>query len=233
MIPAESPQQPDPGPTTPPTANDPGQRPADEKELRQSTDESIQILAMQFQATRCNDEDELAGNDDPALPLVTCSEDGAAVYLLDKSIASGEHVRHASAVEGDQNRGYAVDVEFDSDGAAELARITKIYAGDQIAYTLDTRVIGTSVIREPIADGRLTIAGDFTAESAGDLAAALQAGRLPLALTFESSTGATLAGTPGSSPLRIGLVAGGGVLALAVVGAIVASASSHRRQGTS
>ena len=45
----------------------------DEKKLRQSGEQAIQILAMQFQATRCGQDDVLAGNDDPNLPLVTCS----------------------------------------------------------------------------------------------------------------------------------------------------------------
>ena len=54
------------------------QRIADEKELRQSSDQQIQILALQFQATRCGEDDVLAGNDDPNLPLITCSQDGKA-----------------------------------------------------------------------------------------------------------------------------------------------------------
>ncbi|MEJ7235662.1 hypothetical protein WL381_12255, partial [Staphylococcus epidermidis] len=51
------------------------QRIADEKALRQSTQPQIQLLALQFQATRCDQQDVLAGNDDPNLPLVTCSKD--------------------------------------------------------------------------------------------------------------------------------------------------------------
>ena len=77
---------PAPGAPQPPDKQTLAQRIADEKQLRQSTDQQIQILALQFQATRCNDEDVLAGNDDPNLPLVTCSQDHKQVYLLDKSI---------------------------------------------------------------------------------------------------------------------------------------------------
>ena len=63
--------------TSPPAGEAPrAQRIADEKELRQSSDQQIQILALQFQATRCGEDDVLAGNDDPNLPLVTCSQDG-------------------------------------------------------------------------------------------------------------------------------------------------------------
>ena len=85
-------------PGAPPAGEAPlAQRIADEKELRQSTDQQIQILALQFQATRCGEDDVLAGNDDPNLPLVTCSQDGKEVYLLDKSIISGEQIENASS----------------------------------------------------------------------------------------------------------------------------------------
>ena len=85
------------------------QRIADEKQLRQSTDQQIQILALQFQATRCNDEDVLAGNDDPNLPLVTCSQDGKQVYLLDKAIIKGEQIKNADSGLDQQRGEYVVD----------------------------------------------------------------------------------------------------------------------------
>ncbi|MDR3663123.1 MAG: hypothetical protein P4L86_22530 [Mycobacterium sp.] len=65
-----------PVPATPsPVPADVGQRIADEKALRQSSQPQIQLLALQFQATRCDQQDVLGGNDDPHLPLVTCSDD--------------------------------------------------------------------------------------------------------------------------------------------------------------
>jgi len=48
-----------PPPPTPEAQKDLASRIADEKQLRQSADQQIQILALQFQATRCNDEDVL------------------------------------------------------------------------------------------------------------------------------------------------------------------------------
>ena len=84
------------------------QRIADEKQLRQSTEQQIQILALQFQATRCNEEDVLAGNDDPNLPLVTCSQDGKQVYLLDKAIIKGEQIKNASSGLDQQRGEYVV-----------------------------------------------------------------------------------------------------------------------------
>jgi len=81
---------------------------ADEKELRQNTDQQVQLLALQFQATRCNEQDVLVGHDDPNRPLVTCSADGTTVYLLDRSILGGDQVTGASALVDDRGDGRTV-----------------------------------------------------------------------------------------------------------------------------
>lgn len=205
------------------------QRVADEKELRQSTDQSIQLLALQFQATRCSDEDVLAGEDDPNLPLVTCSEDGKEVYLLDKSILSGEQLEHATSWKDDQSGEYVVGVEFEAPAADVLAGFTAANVGTRIAYTIDTKVASAPVIQESIAGGRVTISYHFTAEQASDLAAALGSGWLPLRLTVESSEPAMVPGSTGLTPLRIGLAAGGLGVALAVIGAVVYLIASGRK----
>lgn len=218
--PAPSPSPaPAPNPAQPTTSPAPGAPPApggknvplaqriqDEKRLRQSSEQAIQILALQFQATRCGDDDVLAGNDDPNLPLVTCSQDGKEVYLLDKSIISGEGI--ANATSGlDQQRGeYVVDVEFKSDAAKTWADFTAANVGTQTAFVLDSKVVSAPVINEAIPGGRTQITGQFTADSARELANVLKYGSLPL--SFESSEAETVSATLGLSSLRAGLIAG-------------------------
>ncbi|MDT5067521.1 MAG: preprotein translocase subunit SecD [Mycobacterium sp.] len=159
---------------------------ADEKALRQSTDPQIQVLALQFQATRCGNADVLAGRDDPNLPLVTCSEDGKEVYLLEKSIISGQQVDLAKqAQQGGEN---AVDVAFNHDAAQVLSRFSNANLGNQLAYTLNSRVLSAPTFGEAIPDGRIQITGGFTADSARKFADAVNRGTLPLTLTFESAT---------------------------------------------
>ena len=108
---------------TPNPRADLAQRISDEKALRQSADQQIQLLALQFQATRCNDEDVLAGNDDPNLPLVTCSQDHKEVYLLDKSIISGEQIESASSGLDQQRGEYVVDLRVQERGFRHLGRL--------------------------------------------------------------------------------------------------------------
>jgi len=171
-------------PAAPPKGPDP-QRIADEKALRQTTDQQIQVLALQFQATRCGDEDVLAGRDDPDLPLITCSEDGKEVYLLAKSIISGQQVETAKQEQRDGEN--VVDVSFNHEAAQALATFSNANVGKQLAYTLNSRVLSAPVLQEAIPDGRIQITGGFTAESARKFADAVNRGSLPLTLTFESA----------------------------------------------
>ncbi len=193
-----------PAPTKP--RADLAQRISDEKALRQSTDQQIQLLALQFQATRCNDEDVLAGNDDPNLPLVTCSQDHKQVYLLDKSIISGEQIESASSGLDQQRGEYVVDLQFKSEGADTWANFTAANVGTQTAFTLDSQVVSAPQINEAIPGGRTQITGRFTQDSARQLANVLKYGSLPL--SFESSEAETVSATLGLTSLRAGLIAG-------------------------
>ncbi|OCB41752.1 protein-export membrane protein SecD [Mycobacterium vulneris] len=220
--PAPAPGEPAPAPAPAPGAPAPGQAPAppkpgdakaalaqriaDEKELRQSTNPSIQILALQYQATRCGEEDVLAGNDDPNLPLITCSQDGQTVYLLSKSIMSGEEIADATSGLNQQQGQYVVDVTFKSGGAKTWADFTAANVGTQTAFTLDSQVVSAPEIREPIPGGNTQITGQFNSDTAKELANVLKYGSLPL--SFESSEAETVSATLGLSSMRAGLIAG-------------------------
>jgi hypothetical protein len=60
----------------------------------------------------CQGPDPLAGNDDPNPILVTCSQDRTQIYLLDKSIVTGEQIEYASLAFSQQIDQYAVDMKF-------------------------------------------------------------------------------------------------------------------------
>ena len=210
--PTPAPPPPKPGAPPAPGAPQPrdkqtlAQRIADEKQLRQSTDQQIQILALQFQATRCNDEDVLAGNDDPNLPLVTCSQDHKQVYLLDKAIIKGEQIKTADSGLDQQRGEYVVTLQFNDEASRIWADFTAANVGTQTAFVLDSQVVSAPEIQEAIPGGRTQITGRFTADSARELANVLKYGSLPL--SFESSEAETVSATLGLSSLRAGLIAG-------------------------
>jgi preprotein translocase subunit SecD len=206
-------------PGTPAQKQTLAQRIADEKQLRQSADQQIQILALQFQATRCDDEDVLAGNDDPNLPLVTCSQDGKEVYLLDKAIIKGEQIKNADSGLDQQRGEYVVTVEFNDEASRIWADFTAANVGTQTAFVLDSKVVSAPAIQEAIPGGRTQITGQFTADKARELANVLKYGSLPL--SFESSEAETVSATLGLTSLRAGLIAGAIGLALVLAYSLI------------
>lgn len=76
----------------------------------------------------------------------------------------------------------AVTVRFDALGSRRFARATRENVGRPFAIVLDDQVISAPVINEPILGGQAQISGNFTIESAKQLAIALRSGALPIDL---------------------------------------------------
>lgn len=188
------------------------------KKLRQSEDKRMQILALQYQSGRCDEDDVLAGNDDPDLPLVTCSQDHKTAYLLAPSIISGDQIADASSGLDQQSGGYVVQLTFKSHAADIWGDFTASHIGTATAFTLDSQVVSAPQIQEAIPGGRTRITGGtppFTADTARQLANVLKYGSLPL--SFESSEAETVSATLGLTSLRAGLIAGAIGLALVLL----------------
>ncbi|KAA0112009.1 protein translocase subunit SecD [Mycolicibacterium sp. P1-5] len=238
--PTPEPPAPAPGPGQPPTAAPappaPGQRPAPgqpappdprkdlaarisfEKQLRQSTNQNLLLIAVQYMAGKCDQPDILAGNDDPNLPLVACSQDRKYIYVLDKSIISGDQIKDATSGMDQQSGAYVVNVEFKDQASTTWADFTAANIGTQTAFTLDSQVVSAPQIREAIPGGRTQISGGnppFSADTAKQLANVLKYGSLPL--SFESSEAETVSATLGLASLRAGLIAGAIGLALVLL----------------
>ncbi len=169
-------------------------------------------------AGKCDQPDILAGNDDPDKPLVACSQDHKYIYVLDKSIISGDQIKDATSGLDNQSGAYVVDLSFKDQAATTWADFTAANIGTQTAFTLDSQVVSAPQIREAIPGGRTQISGGnppFTADSAKQLANVLKYGSLPL--SFESSEAETVSATLGLSSLRAGLIAGAIGLALVLL----------------
>ena len=84
----------------------------------------------------------------------------------------------------DQRSGEAiVTFRFNSTGSRKFAQATLENVGQPFAIVLDNEVISAPVIREPITAGSGQISGNFTVQSANELAILLRAGALPAPLT--------------------------------------------------
>lgn len=112
-----------------------------------------------------------------------------------------------------QNNEPVVAFRFNGVGARKFGDITAANVGKPFAVVLDNKVITAPNINEPILGGSGIISGNFTTETANDLALLLRAGALPAPLTIieERSVGPSLgadsiaAGTK-ASVIGIGLV---------------------------
>lgn len=114
-----------------------------------------------------------------------------------------------------------VSFRFDAVGARRFGETTRRNVGRPFAIVLDGKVISAPVIREPILGGSGIISGNFTVQSARDLALLLRAGALPAPLTVleERTVGPGL----GADSIRAGQIAS----VLAVVLVIVFMAASY------
>lgn len=97
-------------------------------------------------------------------------------------------------------------LEFNEEGRALFAEITKRNVGKQVAIYLDGAPISAPVVREPILDGNAQISGNFAVKEAKQLVERLNSGALPVPITLVSqqSVGASL----GSDSLAKSFVAG-------------------------
>ncbi|ANZ25355.1 protein-export membrane protein SecD [Rhodococcus sp. WB1] len=182
------------------------------KETRQSEDPAVLQQAMA--TLDCSAADPLAGNDDPAKPLVACSTDGTAVYLLGPSIIDGQQITDASSGYNTQQSRYEVSLTFDSEGSSTWAQFTAASIGQQAAFVLDSKVVSAPVIQGATPAGSATsITGNFTNTQATELANTLKYGSLPL--SFAASEAETVSATLGLASLEAGLIAG--IVGLALV----------------
>jgi preprotein translocase subunit SecD len=101
--------------------------------------------------------------------------------------------------------GPAVRFRFDSVGARRFGDATRDNVGKLFAIVLDNKVISAPVIKEPILGGSGIITGNFTVQSASDLALLLRAGALPAPITIleERTVGPDL----GADSIHAGAVA--------------------------
>jgi len=111
--------------------------------------------------------------------------EGGTKYLIEKRVlVSGADLTDAQPGFDQRTSEPIVSFRFNSTGARKFAEATQANVGKPFAIVLDNKVISAPVIREPILGGSGQISGNFTVQSANDLAILLRAGALPAPLTI-------------------------------------------------
>ncbi|MDX2233448.1 MAG: protein translocase subunit SecD [Hyphomonadaceae bacterium] len=120
--------------------------------------------------------------DNPAEPVVIVRE---------RALLSGDDLNSANPGFDPQTGEPIVQFRFDQRGTRVFGQVTQANVNKRFAVVLDGRVITAPNINEPILGGSGQISGNFTPESAKELADLLNAGALPapLAIVEQRSVG--------------------------------------------
>lgn len=194
-------------------------------------------LQADFLAYDCsNPENESAAANAPEdQPLITCDDTRSIKYILGPMELSGDAINDATSGRDPNSGAWTVNLTLNGHGTEVFGNISqRLYQNqldglsprDQFAFVLDGSVISAPRMNAQILDGRPSISGSFTQETAETLADQLKYGALPLSFTTESSD--TVSATLGSQQLQIGLIAG--LIGLALVA--LYSLMSYRALGT-
>ncbi len=99
-------------------------------------------------------------------------------------ILSGERLINAKPGVDNRTNEPIVSVTFDRVGSKKFGITTSENVGKKFAIVLDNKIISAPIIQEPIVGGTAQISGDFTFQSATDLALLLRSGALPAPLNI-------------------------------------------------
>lgn len=150
---------------------------------------------------------------DEQLPMAGNPQQMMDVYA--NVAVDGASLENAQASTDPQSGQWVVNFSLNALGARQFADVTTANVGKLFAIVLDGKIIEAPVIREPITGGSGQISGNFTPQSATDLALLLRAGALPAPLNIveEQSVGPEL----GADAIRAGALALGAGFVLVLV----------------
>jgi len=107
-------------------------------------------------------------------------QDGSKDAIISKRIIlSGDNLVDAQPRMDNQSNQTVVSFSLDRVGAKKFAKATSSAVGKKLAIILDGKIISAPNIVEPIIGGSGQITGDFTFQTATDLALLLRSGALP------------------------------------------------------
>ena len=151
-----------------------------------------------------NPADVQQGRAPPGSQALPMAEGGGYMAVTRRVMVSGDQLTDAR--QGyDQDGRPTVDLVFNSTGARRFGRVTQENVNKPFAIILDDKILSAPNINEPILGGRAQISGNFTVQSANDLAVSLASGKLPVKLNVieERSIGPDL----GKDSIHKGVIA--------------------------
>ena len=126
-------------------------------------------------------------------------------FVSKRIILSGDNLLDAQPQMNNQTNETVVSFTLDRVGAKRFGKATSTGVGKQLAIVLDGKIVSAPVIRDAIVSGNGQISGNFTFQSATDLALLLRSGALPAPLNIieERTVGPDL----GQDSINAGVIA--------------------------
>lgn len=148
-----------------------------------------------------------------------------AIAVKRQVMVSGDELSKADQGYDQRSNAPVVNITFNGSGANKFARVTQDNVGKPFAMILDGQVLSAPNINEPILGGSAQISGNFTVESATQLAIALRSGKLPI--SFKIVQESTVSPELGQDSINAGVTAS----ILAVVGVALFMFACYGRWG--
>ena len=112
-------------------------------------------------------------------------DDGSEEVIVSKRIIlNGDNLIDAKTTVNPETNETVVSFNLNRVGAKKFAKATTTGVGKRLAIILDGKIISAPGVREPIIGGSGQISGNFTFQSATDLALLLRSGALPAPLNI-------------------------------------------------
>ena len=113
--------------------------------------------------------------------VLPMAEGGGNIAVKRRVMVDGDQLVDAKQ-SFDQDGQPVVSITFNTAGARRFGRVTQENVNKPFAIILDEKVLSAPNINEPILGGQAQISGNFTVESANQLAVSLASGKLPVKL---------------------------------------------------
>jgi preprotein translocase subunit SecD len=126
-------------------------------------------------------QDAQQGRAPPGSQVLPMADGSGVIVVKRRVMVSGDQLTDAKQ-SFDQDGRPDIDITFNTAGARRFARATQENVNKPFAIILDDKVLSAPNINEPILGGRANITGNFTVQSAHDLAVSLASGKLPVKL---------------------------------------------------
>jgi preprotein translocase subunit SecD len=151
-----------------------------------------------------NPQDVQAGRAPPGSQVLPMADGTGSMAVKRRIMVSGDQIIKANQ-SFDQDGRPVVAIGFNTAGARRFGRVTQENVGKPFAIILDDKILSAPNINEPILGGQAQISGNFTVQSATDLAVSLASGKLPVKLNVIEER--TISAELGADSIHRGVVA--------------------------